>query len=285
MAEMHALGYSPTIKKRALSRRLRELRGQCGLTTSEACKRLDWSPSKLNYVEHAKWLDPNTDTVADLCELYGVEGRDRDALLHLTREARQRGWWRRREFNDVFSNELPGFEAGASKISTFENTLVPGLLQTPGYSTLLAQLEIDDEDMIGRRTAARAERQKILTRQEEPAHLHALLDEAALLHITDPEVWDGQIRHLIAMNERSNISVQILRTGDGLYPGIGLEVFAILDFPEDDDRSIVYLETTIDDRMLEERDEIESYRLRFDRLRSAALAPDATSAYLRGQIE
>src|SRR6266581_2650915 len=111
MDEIRAGGYSPTIRKRSLSRRLVELRKACGLTTTEVQRQLNWSASKLNYIEKAKWIEPNSDAVADLCELYGVEGREREALIRLAREGRQRGWWRK--YNDVFSNELPGFEAGA----------------------------------------------------------------------------------------------------------------------------------------------------------------------------
>ena len=126
---IQAGGYSPTIRKRMLSRRLVELRKAVGLTTTEVQRRLGWSASKLNYIEKAKWIEPNSDAVADLCELYGVEGTQRDALIALAREARQRGWWRK--YNDVFPDELPGFEAGATAIRTFETTLIPGLLQVP----------------------------------------------------------------------------------------------------------------------------------------------------------
>jgi uncharacterized protein DUF5753 len=39
--------------------------------------------------------------------------------------------------NDVFSNELPGFEAGASQIRTFGTAFIPGLLQVPAYIELI----------------------------------------------------------------------------------------------------------------------------------------------------
>jgi transcriptional regulator with XRE-family HTH domain len=129
MDETRAAGYSPTIRKRSLSRKLVELRKACGLTTSEVQQRLGWSATKLNYIEKAKWIAPNSDDVTDLCELYGVEGPQRDALIRLAREGRQRGWWRK--YNDVFPDELPGFEAGASRIQTFEACFIPGLLQVP----------------------------------------------------------------------------------------------------------------------------------------------------------
>src|SRR3979409_263369 len=108
-------GYSPTVRKRSPPR-------NGGVTTTQVRMRLNGSASKLNYIEKAKWIEPNSDAVADLCELYGVEGRERDALVQLCRDGRQRGWWRK--YNDVFPNELPGFEAGASQIRTFETSFI-----------------------------------------------------------------------------------------------------------------------------------------------------------------
>jgi hypothetical protein len=135
MADTQPAGYSPTIRKRALARRLVELRKACHLTTTDVQHRLGWSPTKLNWIEKARWIEPVTDQVVDLCELYGIEGAERDALVTLAREARQRGWWGK--YNDVFVSELPGFEAGASLIRTFETVFVPGLLQVPSYIELV----------------------------------------------------------------------------------------------------------------------------------------------------
>ena len=58
--ELRPGGYSPTIRKRSLSRKLVELRKACGLTTSEVQRQLNWSASKLNYIEKAKWIEPST---------------------------------------------------------------------------------------------------------------------------------------------------------------------------------------------------------------------------------
>lgn len=283
MADIRAGGYSPTIRKRALSQKLVELRKQCGLTTAQVCRQLNWSHTKLNYIEKAKWVEPSSDAVADLCELYGVDGNDREALIRLTREARQRGWWRK--YNDVFVSELPGFEAGASHISTFENTVVPGLLQVPSYVELITRVNgYQDETEIKRRVDARLERQKILTRGRGSCRLHAIIDENAILRINKPEVRAEQLRHLLNATKRRSIDIQLLRITDGVYAEAG-EGFTHLRFPDPSERDIVYLETSIDNRMLEETDELERYMVRFDRLRAAALDTAGTRAYLAQQLE
>ncbi|TMR32251.1 MULTISPECIES: helix-turn-helix domain-containing protein [Actinomadura] len=283
MADIRASGYSPTIKKRALSRKLVDLRKQCGMTTAQVCRQLNWSHTKLNYIEKAKWVEPSSDAVADLCELYGVEGSDREALIKLTREARQRGWWRR--YNDVFRDDFVGLEAGASEIYAFQTTLVPGLLQTPGYVEMINRdAGMVDDDELKRHIDARTQRQMILTRRSSPCRFHALIDENALLRISNPQVRSEQIRHLIKVSGRPNVDVQILKIADGVYPGTS-EPFVYLKFPGAADRDIVYLETTIDDRMMEEEDELERYMARFDLLRARATDPAATSAYLTRLIE
>ena len=176
MDETRVAGYSPTIRKRSLSRQLVELRKACGLTTSEVQRQLGWSATKLNYIEKARWIAPNSDDVTDLCEVYGVNGAQRDALIRLAREGRQRGWWRK--YNDVFPDELPGFEAGASQIRTFETSFIPGLLQVPSYIELVTRAAgIDDPAAIEHHVDARIGRQQILTRDDDPCRLHAIIDE------------------------------------------------------------------------------------------------------------
>ncbi|MBV9446421.1 MAG: helix-turn-helix domain-containing protein [Streptosporangiaceae bacterium] len=275
-------GYSPTIRKRTLARKLVKLRQDRKLTTTAVQRRLGWSATKLNWIEKARWIEPVTDQVTDLCELYGVEGAERDALITLARQGRDRGWWGK--YSDVFSSELPGVEAGASQIRTFETGFIPGLLQVPGYIELITRAAgIDDPAEIARHTDARLRRQDILTREHRPCRLHAIIDENAVARITDPGIRRDQLGHLLKAVGRPNVDVQILPFSAGVYPAAG-EVFIYLSYPGPDERDIVYLETAIDDRMLEEYDELERYRLKFDKLRAVALTPKDTRAYLKQQI-
>jgi hypothetical protein len=283
MPDNQPIGYSPTVMKRALSRMLVEWRKKVGMTTYDVQGVVGWSPTKLNHIEKARWVKPNGDDVADLCELYGVPARERDAMIQMARDARKRGWWRR--YNDVFADEYPGFEAGASMIRNFETRLIPGLLQVPGYIELVTRISgINDSDEIKRHIDARVQRQQILTRDESPCRLHAVIDENAILRITDPRLRAEQIQHLRAMTERSTVDIQVLSISSGVYPG-GSEPFAYLSFPDPADRDLIYLETTIDSRFLEEDDELERYMVRFNRLCTAALDVDATRTHLEKQIE
>jgi hypothetical protein len=281
MDQTRSTGDSPTIRKRALARKLVEHRQRCGLTTTDVQRRLGWSATKLNWIEKARWTESVTDSVTDLCELYEIKGPERDALITLARQSRERGWWTK--YNDVFGREeLPGWEAGASKIWTFETAFIPGLLQTPDYIELITRAAgIEDLAEIRRHTEARTRRQAILAREHDPCQLHAIIDENAQARITDSAIRRSQAEFLIQADGRPNITVQILPVSAGVYP-VTSEAFLHLAFP-DGERDIVYIETTIDNRMLEELDEIECYKLKFAALQAAALAPEETAAFLRQQ--
>ena len=278
MDQTPSTGDSPTIRKRALARKLVEHRQRGGLTTTDVQRRLGWSATKLNWIEKARWTESVTDSVTDLCELYEIGGPERDALITLARQSRERGWWTK--YNDVFGREeLPGWEAGASAIWTFETAFIPGLLQHPDYIELITRAAgITDPAEIRRHTEARTRRQAILTREHDPCQLHAIIDENALARITDPAIRTAQATRLIEAASRPNITVQILPVSAGVYP-VTSEAFLHLAFP-DGERDIVYIETTIDNRMLEELDEIERYRLKFAMLQALALTPEQTTAFL-----
>src|SRR5579859_2500778 len=86
------------------------------------------------------------------------------------------------------------------------------------------------------------------------------------------------------MTRRRNIDLHILLFTAGPDPAAS-EVFTYLTFPDPSERDLVYLETTVDDRLLEEADELERYRLKFENLRAVALSPDQTRTYLNSRSD
>jgi len=109
-----------------------------------------------------------------------------------------------------------------------------------------------------------------------------VIDENAIARITDPPTRKAPLAHLAAMAGRANIEIQVIPVTAGIYPGAG-EVFTILSFPDPAERDFVYLETTVDDRMLEETDELSAYTHRFTQLAATALTPRQTRTTLTKQ--
>src|SRR5215472_7601803 len=84
---------SPTVRRRRLAAELRRLRQASKLTIEQVAEALEWSPGKVSKIENARVSVLPRDA-RKLLETYGIpEGQERDLLLSLARESRQRGWW------------------------------------------------------------------------------------------------------------------------------------------------------------------------------------------------
>ena len=196
---------SPTLRRRRLSAELRALREVKGMTSVEATKRLDWSSGRLTRMERGEWVRPNPRDIRDLLDLYEVnDERKREYLLTLAREGRQRGWWHpyREMLSERYSTYI-GLEADAASVLTFEPLMIPGLLQTADYARgLLAGGPSEHgTDEIEKRVEIRLERQKLLTRDDDPLRLWAVMDEAVLRRsMGGPDVARGQLGHLVELS-------------------------------------------------------------------------------------
>ncbi|XKK41706.1 helix-turn-helix domain-containing protein [Nocardiopsis sp. ARC36] len=276
--------FSPTIRRRRLSEELKQLRADAGLTLEQAAKKLEWSRAKIANIETGKRLRPYVTDIGLLLDVYGVtDAKRREALLELTRQSRIKGWWTR--YSD-FAGAYFGFEAEASSIATYQVGAIPGLLQTAEYAAASARAALTLPEDVGRVVDARVRRQRILDR-EFPPRLWAIIDEATLARpatAADPEVMCGQLRHLVAMTERPNITVQVLPFTTGLHAGTG-GPFVLLDFPNALDRPIVYLETRHDGLYLEDPDQVADYRDVLDHLQGTALSPADSVHHLTRLID
>ncbi|MEV4528008.1 helix-turn-helix transcriptional regulator [Streptosporangium sp. NPDC049304] len=268
---------SPTVKRRRLSQAFRQLRQEAGLSVTEAARRLEWEPSKISRMERNEWKLPSVHDIRLMLDFYGVTDEDqREAMITLARESRQRGWWEK--YQDVFRTSLPDFEAGASVIRTWEVILVPGLLQTEAYAKAVWRAgRVLDEALIERHVQARLARQEILT-NENPPTLLTLIDEAALRKlIGGAEVMCEQINHLITMAARPNVTIQVVPDSAGAHPALD-GAFVILDFPNDP--SLIYTVTVTENLWLEQQADYQRYSLIYNHVMTLALSPEESVRYL-----
>jgi transcriptional regulator with XRE-family HTH domain len=270
---------------RRLAAQLRELREEAGLTQEEVSERTGKDRSTLYRLESAQQR-PQKSTLIQLLDLYGAAEPRRSELLTLLREASQRGWMRpyRSELPDVYSDYI-GFEDEARSIANYESLFVPGLLQTEAYARaqLRGTLPNASEAEIESRVAARLERQPVLAKDDAPK-LWAIMDEAALRRLVGGrDVMRGQAAHLLEARTLPNVTIQVIPYGAGAHPGMDGS-FVILEFPDPDDPSIVYVESAAGGLFLEQDAEIRRYMLMFEHLRAAASGLDATAALLEAIV-
>ena len=270
---------TPTGRRRLLGAELRRLREEAGLTIDRVAEALECSQSKVSRIETGQ-VSATPRDVRDMLELYRVDDAQREAMVRVAREARQRGWWQK--FVDV-PDGVPayvGLETAATSIDIYMSLIVPALLQTADYARAviggvrpdLPPAEID------RRVELRLRRQALL-RQERPPALRVLLDDTvAWRPVGGPEVMAAQRRRLLEGAGRPSVTLQVLPLEAGAHAGMD-GPFTIFGFPAPE-RDVVALDSAADALYLESPEDLRRYRRVFERLLPAALTPEASAALI-----
>ena len=272
--------HSPTLRRRRLSAELKRARNDSRMTTTQVVKKLQWAAGKLSKIENAETLKVKAVDLDALMDLYDItDASRRDALHALARDAKLRGWWS--NYREVFGPQsLPDFESEASTIRTFESSVVPGLLQTPGYAkAIFAGGRYTNDEEIERRAQARMERRAILT-SFNPARFRVVLDEAALCRtIGGRELMAEQMRHLLYMAKLPNVDIQVLPFSVGAHAAL-VAPFSILEFPEPLDLPIVFVDTATDGLFLEEPEEVERHIVTYSDVQGSAMSTAQSAKFI-----
>jgi transcriptional regulator with XRE-family HTH domain len=264
----------PTVRLRRLAAELRRLRASAGLSREQVEAQTGVNEGTLYRIESAR-ARPQRRTLVALLDLYSVTDPQKSDLIELSRAADGQGWSR------PYLWQLPGeyaayisFEAEARAVHNYESLFVPGLLQTPDYGRAMVQgvLPTATEREIDERVEARAERQKLLD-GPDPLSLWAVVDEAAIRRVVgDRRVMAAQLDHVVSMTHRPNVTMQVLPFDTGAHPGMPGS-FVHMEFRDEGDPELVYVDTQAGDIFLEAEDDLRRYRTMFDHLRASALSP------------
>lgn len=268
---------SPTVRRRELGALLRKLRTEKGLTVEQAAEQLLFSMSKLSRMETGQGISTARD-IRDLCVLYGVnEGAERDLLMKLAADGRQRAWW---QSYDLGYETYVGLEAEALAISAFQSSVIHGLLQTAEYARALHEgaLPRFGPERIALQIEAMLTRQRVLTR-ENPSRLAVVLDEAALHRsVGGRRVMAAQLAKVLDMSALPNVDVLVLPFDRGAHPALESN-FTVLELP-DQALDVVFVEGLVGSTYLERADDLKRYREIFLKLQSIALDPQDSSDLL-----
>src|SRR3954447_20801086 len=268
---------SPTVRRRELGALLRKLRTEKGLTVEQAAEQLLFSMSKLSRMETGQGISTARD-IRDLCVLYGVnEGAERDLLMKLAADGRQRAWW---QSYDLGYETYVGLEAEALAISAFQSSVIHGLLQTAEYARALHEgaLPRFGPERIALQIEAMLTRQRVLTR-ENPSRLAVILDEAALHRsVGGRRVMAAQLAKVLDMSALPNVDVLVLPFDRGAHPALESN-FTVLELP-DQALDVVFVEGLVGSTYLERADDLKRYREIFLKLQSIALDPQDSSDLL-----
>lgn len=260
---------SPTVRRRELATRLRELRVASGLTIEQVAEKLFCSPSKISRLETGRRGASKRD-IRDLCDLYLVDAAERDYLAVLVEEGARPGWW---QPYDLPYATYVGLESAAITINDFEPGVFPGLLQTPAYARAIHEgaLPLLSPEVIDQRIEVRRVRQQVLMRNEPP-RLAAIIDEAVLHRgIGGPGAMAEQLAHVIEVSKRDNITVQVLPYTAGAHPALD-STFILLEFAPPVP-GVVYVEGLVGQMYLERPVDFNRYSKIYGLLTGIAMSP------------
>ena len=273
---------SPTVHRRSLGTQLRKLREKSEIKIDEVAEHLECHKAKVSRMETGKvGITPRD--AREMLDLYGVTGAERDRLLEIAKQSRQRSMWHNywNAVPEPFYNYLR-LESSASSIKVFENSYINGLLQIEPYTRALIDginpdtSESDREKIV----ALRQKRAEILTLKNNAPDLIAVVDEAVIFRVVgSAAVMASQIQHLIRMSDLPNVSIRIVSRSAGAYAGMEGSLF-ILEFPENEDLDVVFTEGIAGAFFLERPEIVRTYKKRFDAIVQHSLSPEASRKLL-----
>ena len=275
-----ASNVNPTVRRRRLGQELRRLRELKGMTAEEVAERLLVSQSKISRLENGRRSISQRD-VRDLCGVYEVEDhRIVESLMQMAKDSRQQGWWH--SFGDIPYSVYIGLETDAASLRVYDPQVVPGLLQTRQYAEALIAGALPETAAadVEKRVQVRLRRQERITAPESPLRLWTVMDESALRRVVgNRSLMRDQLEHLVEQSQLPHVTVQVIPFEMGAHPGLNGQ-YAILEFPDAADSSVVYIEGVTSDLYLEKANDVQKYSVMYEHLRAQALNPDQSRQFI-----
>ncbi len=235
----------PSVYRRRLRKRLRELREERALTQTVVAEAMDWSKSKLIRIEAGQHAITANDLKA-LLGYYDVTDPAHIAgLIDMARNSKKQSWLSayKNVASDVFLT-FAGYEENAVRSYSFQPVLVPGLLQTDEYAAAVLGVVRGSQEpsRILKLIELRVARQERVFGRQGELKLNYILDESVVRRaVGGGQIMRRQIAHLVELRDRDDVSLRILPFSVGLYRSMRVP-FVVLEFNEPEDESILYLE-------------------------------------------
>jgi hypothetical protein len=258
------------VVRRQLGSKLRQLRLHARKDVADVTAAGLASKAKLSRIETGKAAVKVADIWA-LCRLYGADQATTDALAALAPGTQAEGWWE--TFGSIVVPDwfglYVGLEQAASRLRCFDPDLVHGLVQTEDYIRAVLQSEDRlDDDVVEQRLRFRTDRQRKVL--EGHPDLTIILGAGALsLVVGSAQILTAQIEHLQQLAHEGTAEILVLPWSVGAYPMRGS--FALMDFKDEEDPAVAYIEFTGGARYVERPVELEEYEHVFSVLTSKSI--------------
>ncbi|MFB7899447.1 Scr1 family TA system antitoxin-like transcriptional regulator [Streptomyces xiamenensis] len=189
----------------AFGARLRSSREARGWKQEDLAAQMGYSSTHISAVETGRKV-PTSRFSRSADKAFGI----RDTVETFERQ------WREIRQGSLLEGfpEYVSHEGRATELRLYEVGVIPGLLQTPEYASILANSAVRrgaiTEDQANERVSLVAERQAALMGKSSPM-IFAMLDEGCIRRaMGGPEVMDAQLARLIEFAELPNTMFQVV---------------------------------------------------------------------------
>ncbi|NEW26996.1 helix-turn-helix domain-containing protein [Nocardia cyriacigeorgica] len=276
-----------TFARRQIGKQLRYLRETSGVSVDVVKKALGVSTQTIWRMETGQPTKIGRLHIKELCRLYGAPESTTTILLELLDGATRKSWWH--AYGDAVPRHFDlylGLESAASRLITYQPSLLPGLVQTEEYRRAViwsANPEMPKAE-VERRVEVATRRQ---TRLEDPSfEVEILLNEAVLRHqIGGASVMAEQLHHLAEIGRLPTVTIRVLPIRK-CHIGLGVGVFNLLEFPPSrtvwlSEPPIVYIQGYASAQYLERPSEVDLYKSAAAAMRKAALSEEHGAAMVK----
>ncbi|MFB6528465.1 MULTISPECIES: helix-turn-helix domain-containing protein [unclassified Streptomyces] len=248
---------------------VKAFRKRAGLTQERFAPMVGYSVPTVASIEQGRRLPPVAfvDRAEEVLDAFGAI---RGAAKHVARKPGLAKWFR----------HWAKLELTAATLYTYENRLVPGLLQTPAYAKTLFEKQIPalGDEEIESKLVARVERKKLLT--ERPHTIYSFIVEEHVLRrqVGGPEVMREQAAHILDICARRNIDFQIMPQTRGHHSGLDGPM-RLLETPEN--KWYAYCEGQENGLLIPDPKVVSILQKRYARMRAQALSFEESVSLLR----
>ncbi len=208
---------------------LRNLRTERGESLRQLGERLGWDWSLFGKMEKGETVG-GPEVVQALDQYYGTPG----LLLAMWELAIND----QTQFKERYRRYM-ALEAEATSLWHFAVSVLPGLLQTPGYAREVLAAGGSKGEALEQQVEARMGRRELLVGDDSPP-FRTIVSEAVLrMPLRDVAEWRGQLKYLGELGARENVTLHVLPFSAGPY---GLDSTAVMFLRLPDGRTVAYTE-------------------------------------------
>ena len=243
-------------------------RKRAGLTQEEYAPLVQYQPSTVASIEQGRRFPPRV-FVERAEQVLDAFGALKGVYKHVGREKGLASWFR----------QWAELEEQAISLYTFENRLVPGLLQTEAYARTLfsERLPLLTDSEIEAMITARMERQSLFGERPNTAFSFIVEEHVLRRETGGAVIMREQIDHLLEATKPRNIELQVMPMSRGVHAAMDGPI-QLLETPENE--WFAYCEAQRSGQFIVDPKTISVVHMRYAKLRSQALTPEDSRSLL-----